>query len=151
MDLGRVLEEEILSRRIQEIGFSQLLEEKDRISRIYSWCSRRREEDVCRELERVLVNAVRSLVKLRIFKSIMDLDPGKSFDTEILSMVAKIASVISEVFRSVPIDPYGRIPIRSKVDLDGEGFSYRKGYIYMVHLDRAVILVISGLADLVSL
>jgi hypothetical protein len=37
------------------------------------------------------------------------------------------------------------------VDLDGEGISLRRGYIYMIHLDRAVILVASGMAELVSL
>jgi len=151
MELGRTLEEEALSKKIQEISFPQLMEEKDRISRIYSWCARRREGEICRELERVLADAVRSFMRLRIFKAIMGMDPGKSFDSEVLKMVAKIPDIMIDLFKSVPIDPYGRVPIRSKVDLDGEGISLRRGYIYMIHLDRAVILVASGLAELVSL
>ncbi|MEM4971718.1 MAG: hypothetical protein QXE01_10765 [Sulfolobales archaeon] len=147
MELGRILEEEALSKKIQEISFSQLVEEKDRISRIYSWCARRRDGEICSELERVLTDAVRSLMRLRIFKAIMGLDPGKSFDSEILKMVAKIQDIVIDLFKSIPIDPYGRVPIRSKVDLEGEGLSLRRGYIYMIHLDHAMILIASGLAE----
>jgi len=151
VELGRILEEEALSRKIQEVGLPQVLEEKDRISRVYSWCSRRGDAELCSEFEKALTDAVRSLARLRIFKALMGIDPGKSFDAEALRSISRVVETICEVIKSSPSDPYGRIPIRSKVDLEGEGLSLRRGYVYMVHMDKAIVLVASGLAELVTI
>jgi len=149
-ELGRIVEEEILSRKLHEIGSTWILEEKDRISRVYSWCSRRGDVELCGEFERVLTDAVRSLARLRIFKAAMGSDPGKSFDAEALRTISRVVDVMCEVIKSSPADPYGRIPVRSRVDLYGEGLSLRRGYVYMIHIERAIMLVATGLADLVS-
>jgi hypothetical protein len=151
MELGRLIEEEALSKKIQEIGFSTIIEEIERVSAMYSWCSRRRDEEICSAFEKNLSEAVRSLVKLRIFKSLMGQDPGRSFDGEILRAISRIIDALSRVLQGYPIDPYGRIPIRSRVDLVGKDMRLRSGYVYLVHIDRAIMLVACGLADLIPI
>ncbi len=151
MELGRILEEEAMSKKILEIGSAVISDEVDKISRILSWCSRSGEQDVCKRFEDVLERSSRSLARLRFFKALKGLDPGASFDKEILKIVGGLVESYSEILRGYPVDPYGRVPVRSKVDLYGDGIRLRRGYIHMIHMDRAVILESCGMVELVKI
>ena len=151
MELGRILEEEVMSKKIQEIGSTSVVEEIEKISRTLSWCSRRGEARVCSELIGALDGAARSLAKLRIFKALRGMDPGESFDKEILKGVERLVESYASIFKGYPMDPYERIPVRSKADLSIGNIRLKKGYVHMIHIVTAVKLAACDIVEFIDL
>lgn len=151
MELWRILEEEALGRRACEIGLPALVESVEKASRIYAWCSRTGDLEVCGRMRRALGEAGRGLARLRILKALRGAEPGGSFDGEVFELVGRLVSAVGRILEGYPIDPYGRVPVQILEGLEHGGALLGRGRIYMIPLDRALALLATGRARLVSL
>ncbi|PWV36954.1 MAG: hypothetical protein DJ555_04565 [Desulfurococcaceae archaeon] len=151
MELGKILEEEVMLRKIYEIGYANIAEEIEKISKTLSWCSRKGEKSICNELIEALDRASSSLAKLRIFKTLGGIDPGDSFDKEILRSVSHLVESYASIFKGYPMDPYERVPVRSNADLSMGNIKLRRGYVHMIHIVTAVRLAACGIVEFIEI
>ncbi len=152
MKLGKIIEDELLSRELRTLDIASLMEETEHVGRVLSWCIRRGTPEICRRYLEISRSAGEHLARIRIVKA---LESGSgvegSIDSNILKAILRASKSMFSYLNGRPIDPFGKIPVKALGSIERGRLKLKKNHYYMLPLDEAILLEMAGVVEILSL
>jgi len=149
MSLAKILEEELLSEDLVKINRSEIIDLINNHVKMLIWCARQDDlRDVCREYLNVTRRTLRSLAMIRFIKAIQE---GEDGGDESLQILNYLRDSYMRYLYNIPIDPMDRVPVKINVEIRFRDRKLLSDRVYLLPIDLAIRLVISGLAQFIEL